>query len=122
MNYRAKRRFFFFRKRSIKIRFIYILFQQPCDPVKMVSLFRLFGLFFSFFVSLFRLLTSASKKQHPLSESRERERALLPSWCIFPNKKKSSQNTTTASEDVIYIYTNTYTRHTKHIAILYDSR
>ena len=102
---------------------IYYTFSEPCDPVKMVSPFRLFGLFFSFFVSLFRLLTSfVSKKQHPLRESRERERALLPSWCIFPNKKKSSQNTTTASEDVIYIYTNTYTRHTKHIAILYDSR
>ena len=83
---------------------------------------------FVFFRNFFRqknrplFILVYKKKQHPLSESRERERALLPSWCIFPNKKKSSQNTTTASEDVIYIYTNTYTRHTKHIAILYDSR
>ena len=130
MNYRETTLFFLpqgtakKRERSIKIRFIYyILFQQPCDPVKTVSPFRLFGLFFSFFVSLFRLLTSASKEAAPFeSESRERERALLPSWCIFPNTKKSSQNTTTASEDVIYIHTNTYTRHTKHIAILYDSQ
>ena len=109
MNYRETTLFFLpqgttkKRERSIKIRFIYYTFSATVDPVKMVSLFRLFGLFFSFFVSLFRLLTSASKKQHPLSESRERERALLPSWCIFPNTKKSSQNTTTASEDVIYI-------------------
>ena len=63
----------------------YILFQHPCDPVKMVSPFRLFRLFFSFFVSLFRLLTSfVSKKQHPLRESRARERALLPSLLYFP--------------------------------------
>ena len=113
------------KKREIHQNSIYLLyFFSNRDPVKMVSLFRLFGLFFSFFVSLFRLLTSfvSKKKQHPLRESRARERALLPSWCIFPNTKKLSQNTTTASEDVIYIYTNTYTRHTKHIAILYDSR
>ena len=100
---------------------IHILFQQPCDPVKMVSPFRLFGLFFSFFVSLFRLLTSASKEAAPFeSESRERERALLPSWCIFPNTKKSSQHDD--CERRRDIYTNTYTRHTKHIAILYDSQ
>lgn len=98
-------------------------FSATVTRSKRVSPFRLFGLFFSFFVSLFRLLTSASKEAAPFeSESRERERALLPSWCIFPNNKKSSQNTTTASEDVIYIHTHTYTRHTKHIAILYDSQ
>ncbi len=44
-------------------------------------------LFFASFVSLFRL-TSVSKKQHPESESRERERALLPSL-YFPTIIKS---------------------------------
>ena len=73
------------KKREIHQNSIYLLyFFSNRDPVKMVSLFRLFGLFFSFFVSLFRLLTSASKKQHPLSESRARERALLPSLVYFP--------------------------------------
>ncbi len=48
-----------------------------------------FASFVSFFpfVSLFRL-TSVSKKQHPESESRERERALLPSL-YFPTIIKS---------------------------------
>lgn len=122
MNYRETTLFFLpqgtakKRERSIKIRFIYyILFQQPCDPVKMVSPFRLFGLFFSFFVSLFRLLTSASKKkQHPLRESRERERALLPSWCIFPKNKKSSQHDDCERRRDIYIYILTHTRVTQN--------
>ena len=94
---------------------IHILFQQPCDPVKMVSPFRLFGLFFSFFVSFFRLLTSASKEAAPFeSESRERERALLPSWCIFPNTKKSSQHDDCERRRDIYIYILTHTRVTQN--------
>ena len=100
--------------------FIYF-FSNRVTRSKRSLLFASFVSFFPF-VSLFRLLTSVSKKkQHPLRESRARERALLPSWCIFPNTK-SHHSTTTASEDVIYIHTHTYTRHTKHIAILYDSR
>ena len=128
MNYRETTLFFpqgtAKKKREIHQNSIYLLyFFSNRDPVKMVSPFRLFGLFFSFFVSLFRLLTSASKEAaHFESESRERERALLPSWCIFPNKKKSSQHDDCERRRDIYIYTNTYTRHTKHIAILYDSQ
>ena len=53
------------KKREIHQNSIYLLyFFSNRDPVKMVSLFRLFGLFFSFFVSLFRLLTSASTRNY----------------------------------------------------------
>lgn len=121
MNYRETTLFFLPQGTAKKKReihqnsIIHILFQQPCDPVKMVSPFRLFGLFFSFFVSLFRLLTSASKKkQHPLRESRERERALLPSWCIFPKNKKSSQHDDCERRRDIYIYILTHTRVTQN--------
>ena len=119
MNYRETTLFFLpqgtakKRERSIKIRFIYYTFSATVTRSKWSLFFASFVSFFPF-VSLFRLLTSASKKQHPLSESRERERALLPSWCISPNNKKSSQNTTTASEDVIYIYILTHTRVTQN--------
>ena len=52
------------KKREIHQNSIYLLyFFSNRDPVKMVSLFRLFGLFFSFFVSLFRLLTSVCQKR-----------------------------------------------------------
>ena len=99
-----------------KFDYYYYTFSATVTPrSKRVSPFRLSLVSFFPFVSLFRLLTIfASKKQHPLSESRERERALLPSWCISPNNKKSSQNTTTASEDVIYIYILTHTRVTQN--------
>ena len=53
------------KKREIHQNSIYLLyFFSNRDPVKMVSPFRLFGLFFSFFVSLFRLLTSASTRNY----------------------------------------------------------
>lgn len=120
MNYRETTLFFpqgtTKKERDPSKKFDYILyFFSNRDPVKTsLSFSPLFRLFFSFRLSFSSFDKSASKKQHPLSESRERERALLPSWCISPNNKKSSQNTTTASEDVIYIYILTHTRVTQN--------
>ena len=128
MNYRETTLFFLpqgtakKRERSIKIRFIYYTFSTTVTRSKWSLFFASFVSFFPF-VSLFRLLTSASKKQHPLSESRARERALLPSLYIFPNTKKFiTKHDDCERRRDIYIHTNTYTRHTKHIAILYDSQ
>ena len=106
-------------------KFDLITFSATVTRSKRVSPFRLFGLFFSFRLSFSSFVFSFDKKcvkEAAPFEREQRERAHLPSWCIFPNNKKSSQNTTTASEDVISIHTHTYTRHTKHIAILYDSQ
>jgi hypothetical protein len=49
-----------------------------------------------------------------LRESRERERALLPSWCIFPKNKKSSQHDDCERRRDIYIYILTHTRVTQN--------
>ena len=83
MNYRAKRRFFFFRKRSIKIRFIYILFQQPCDPVKMVSPFRLFSSLFFLFRLSFSSFDKFCVKEAAPFEREQRERTSSPSFLVY---------------------------------------
>lgn len=77
--------------------------------------------FFSFRLS-FSSFDKCVKEAAPF-EREQRERTSSPSFfVVFSPIIKSHHSTTTASEDVIYIYTNTYTRHTKHIAILYDSQ
>ena len=119
MNYRETTLFFLpqgtaEKKREIHSIIYYILFQQPCDPVKTsLSFSPLWSLFFLFRLS-FSSFDKCVKKQHPLRESRARERALLPSWCIFPNTKKSSQHDDCERRRDIYIYILTHTRVTQN--------
>ena len=121
MNYRAKRRFFFPkgpRKKErdpSKFDYYYYTFSATVTPrSKRVSPFRLFGLFFSFRLSFSSFDNFCVKEAAPF-EREQRERTSSPSFLVyFPHNKKSSQNTTTASEDVIYIYILTHTRVTQN--------
>ena len=87
MNYRETTLFFpqgttKKRERSIKIRFIYILFQQPCDPVKTsLSFSPLSSLFFLFRLS-FSSFDKCVKEAAPF-EREQRERTSSPSFLVY---------------------------------------